>query len=31
MQFRKEVTKRHPKLQAELCLIDVDGKVETFA
>jgi carbonic anhydrase len=31
MQFRKEVAKRHPKMQTELCLIDIDGKVETFA
>jgi carbonic anhydrase len=31
MQFRKEVRKRHPKMQVELCLIGLDGKVETFA
>lgn len=31
MQFRTEVNKRHPKMQVELCLIGLDGKVETFA
>ena len=31
MQFRKEVNKRHPKMQVELGLIGLDGKVETFA
>ncbi|HVV63159.1 MAG TPA: carbonic anhydrase [Pseudolabrys sp.] len=31
MQFRKEVGKRHPKMQVELSLIDLDGKVETFS
>jgi carbonic anhydrase len=30
MQFRKEVGKRHPKMQVELGLMAVDGKVETF-
>lgn len=31
LQFRKEVTKRHPKLQVELHLMALDGKVETFS
>lgn len=31
MQFRKEVNKRHPKMQVELGLIDLDGKVEMFS
>ena len=31
MRFRKEVNKRHPKMAVELCLIDLDGKVETFS
>lgn len=30
MQFRKEVMKRHPKLEVELGLMALDGKVETF-
>jgi len=29
-QFRKEVAKRHPKMQVELGLMALDGKVETF-
>ena len=31
VQFRKEVVKRHPKLQVELGLMALDGKVESFA
>jgi carbonic anhydrase len=31
MEFRKQVTERQPKLKTELCLIDLDGKVETFS
>jgi carbonic anhydrase len=31
MEFRKDVGKRHPKMQVELSLIDIDGKVETFS
>jgi hypothetical protein len=30
LQFRKEVAKRHPKMQVELGLMALDGKVETF-
>jgi carbonic anhydrase len=30
MQFRKDVGKRHPKMQVELGLMALDGKVETF-
>jgi carbonic anhydrase len=30
MQFRREVGKRHPKMQVELGLMALDGKVETF-
>ena len=30
LQFRKEVTKRHPKMQVELGLMALDGKVESF-
>jgi carbonic anhydrase len=29
-QFRKELAKRHPKMQVELGLMALDGKVETF-
>ena len=31
LEFRKEVTKRHPKLQVELHLMALDGTVETFS
>ena len=31
MEFRKDVGKRHPKMQVELSLIDIEGKVETFS
>src|SRR4051812_30051827 len=31
MQFRKEAAKRHPKMQVELGLMAIDGKVETFS
>jgi len=31
MQFRKEVAKRHPKMQVEMGLMAIDGKVEMFA
>jgi carbonic anhydrase len=31
MQFRRQVHRRHPKMQVELCLIGLDGKVETFS
>jgi carbonic anhydrase len=31
MQFRRQVRRRHPKMQVELCLIGLDGKVETFS
>jgi carbonic anhydrase len=31
MEFRKQVAERQPKLKTELCLIDLNGKVETFA
>jgi carbonic anhydrase len=31
MEFRKQVTERQPKLKTELCLIGLDGKVETFS
>src|SRR5687767_13385579 len=31
LQFRKEVMKRHPKMQVELGLMALDGKVENFA
>lgn len=30
MEFRKQIAQRQPKLKTELCLIDLDGKVETF-
>lgn len=30
MEFRKQVAQRQPKLKTELCLIGLDGKVETF-
>ena len=30
LQFRKEVAKRHPKMQVELGLMALDGKVENF-
>jgi hypothetical protein len=30
LQFRKEVAKRHPKMQIELGLMALDGKVENF-
>jgi carbonic anhydrase len=30
-QFRRQVHRRHPKMQVELCLIGLDGKVETFS
>jgi carbonic anhydrase len=30
LQFRKEVAKRHPKMQIELGLMALDGNVETF-
>ena len=31
MEFRKQVAQRQPKLQTELCLIAVDGKVQAFS
>jgi len=31
LKFRKEVAQRHPKLQVELGLMAIDGKVETFS
>ena len=31
MEFRKQVAERQPKLKTELCLIGLDGKVETFS
>lgn len=30
MEFRKQVAERQPRLKTELCLIDLNGKVETF-
>ena len=31
MQFRNELSRRHPKLTAELGLMDLSGKVEMFS
>ena len=30
IEFRKRIREHHPKLKTELCLMDLDGKVETF-
>lgn len=31
LKFRRQVARRHPKLQVDLGLMAIDGKVETFA